>query len=210
MKTLIALVAAWLIAAMTCASGCAPVPQAPLNFTSSAREPTKQVDTSSPVFLAQLAVMKDMYAQYTGLEVEVIWWPCETLNSFYSPSDKQIILCTEFAEYPEVAVFVAAHEMGHAIAFQLLKVADEESADEIAALALIETGRALQLLEAALYFKMEGGDRVGGAGHPSNNFRAWNLACLAAGADGSPAKCVALYQGTKARWEQRLAKWRRE
>jgi hypothetical protein len=214
MKTLYGLILAWLITAMVC-SGCAQVPHS----LDADPKITKQSDTSSSVFLRQAAVVDAMGDRYPGVEYDLWFYPCRTQNSFYFPvtgyypgygsfDAHDIVLCTEFNAYPRVAVYVAAHEMAHAITHQVLGVLDEESADEVAALELIRLGLLQELLDGSLYWAAAGGDETGDSGHPANNFRAWNLACLASGADGHPAECVALYRGTLARWEARLAKGR--
>lgn len=195
-----------LIVLLVALVACAPPPG--LAF-SGATVASKQDDQASRVFLAQEQVILKMKRMYPKLEVDYRWKPCETLNSFYSPEDKTIQLCTEFAKYPKVALFVASHEVGHAVAMQFLNVDDEESADEIGALALLEMGQPEGVLDAALYWADMGDDHIGPWGHPAHNFRAWNLACMAAGSEGHPAKCVDLYQGTRLRWAKRLAKWRK-
>lgn len=173
-----------------------------------AKGPTTQPDNYSEVWQAEMAIMQYMYDQYEWGDntPDVRWKSCGQENGFYSPDLNVIWLCTEFMAHPKVAVFVAAHEMGHAVTWQLLDVLDEESADEVAALALLANGQGDVVLEAALYFQALKGEGKGG-GHPAHQFRAWNLACLAAGADGHPAKCESLYEATRYRWARRLAKY---
>lgn len=163
-------------------------------------------DTWSPVFAQQWEVISEMAKQHPEVKVDIHWIPCGEVNGFYSIEEKDIYLCTETAQYPELAVFVAAHEMGHAIAVQLLHVDDEESADEIGALALIEMGKFDDLMGAALWFLNRSliYDSPSSYGHPSSGFRAWNLACLLVGAEDPRHRCRALYLGTKMRWDRRL------
>lgn len=177
-----------------------------LPATDSATKVTHVDDNATPVYSAQVLVVQSMAAEYPALDLDLRFIPCGELNGFYSPSEKTIYLCTEFAAYPAVALFVAAHETGHAIAMQFLHVGDEESADELGALAMIHQGLLDELLETAIFFREQGEGGTGG-GHPANSFRAWNLACLEAGSEGTPI-CDVLYRGTKARWDRRLADYR--
>lgn len=194
---------------MSLFTACAPMPSDTLDFNSDSK-PVKQVDNSSAVFEKQYEVIYKMWERYPTTEVQVRWAPCGVLNSYYRVMEKTVVLCTEFAAYPKTAVFVAAHEMAHAIAVQHLSVRDEESADEIAAVMMLEFGLGEELLDAALFFGDGGTDNAPPSGHPSRLFRAWNLACLASGYDKHPVKCVYLYRGTKARWDERLKQYRSE
>ncbi len=185
----------WVTQASVCLDNRAALP---------ATQPAPAKDTWSPVFDRQLEVITVMAAEHPDVTVDVLWAPCGGVNGYYVPDRKVIVLCTENAAYPELALFVAAHEMGHAIGIQLLHVDDEESADELGALAMIDQGLERELLEAGIWFLNQGDRGPSSAGHPSNYFRAWNLACMAVGSDDPRHKCRALYQGTKMRWDRRL------
>lgn len=160
---------------------------------------------ASEVFLEQRDIIEKMNAVYPDVEVDVRWEPCEVENSYYSPGDETITLCTEFEAYPEVAVYVAAHEMAHAIQRQTIDTTSEQDADELAALALAKFDRLDVLLAGALYWKAQPNQGRTGEGHPSASFRAWELACIADGADGGTKRCVDLYQGLRVRWNERLS-----
>jgi hypothetical protein len=164
-----------------------------------------RVAPATEAFLAQQAVVSAMEEMYPEVEVEIVWRPCGQVNAFYYPSDKRIVMCTETEKIPGAAVFFAAHEMGHAVAIQLLSTRDEAAADEIAALAMLELGMGKELLEAAIYFKKDGNQyHEDGDSHPSHGYRAWFLACMGASMDGAPAACVNLANTTRMKWWVRL------
>jgi hypothetical protein len=174
--------------------------------TAGPKHPTPEYPASQ-TFLAQRQIIEEMNSVYPDVEVDVRWEPCEEENSFYQPSDQSIHLCTEFEAYPGAAVYVAAHEMAHAIQMQRLDTTGEQDADELAALALIHFGHQQALLDGALYWRTQ--DRQAhhpGDEHPGAGFRGWELACIEDGSepDGS-AECKALYQGLRIRWNTRLA-----
>ena len=175
------------------ALACAPV---------AAEKPAAAKATKT--FLAQKDIVEKMNALYPDVTVDVRWEPCGTLNSFYYFNAQKIILCTEFEAYPGAAVFVAAHEMAHAIQHQLTDVTSEQDADELAALAMVKFGYTDELLDAAMFWKQRSYQGRTGEEHPAAGFRAWELACIAAGSEGAPNMCVALYYGLVVRWSERL------
>lgn len=162
---------------------------------------------ASAVYRAQADIIEKMNSLYPGVEVEVRWEPCDEENSYYQPWDHTIHLCTEMEAHPSAAVVFAAHEMGHAITTQLLSVGGEQEADELAALAMIKFDHRQELLDAALYYKEQADqDHIPGDPHPSNRFRAWEMACIEAGSEpDATGECRDLYQGLRVRWNARLA-----
>lgn len=140
---------------------------------------------ASEAYLMQKRVVEQMKAEYPGVEVKMVWEPCEQVNAFYYWAEKKIVMCTETESAPGVGVVFAAHEMGHAIAHQLLNVEDEGMADEIAADFLVRNGYSMELLQTSLYFKERPNQgRSSRAGHPAPAYRAWFFACMAASVDG--------------------------
>ncbi len=186
--------------------------QAPQAFAPECAEtPGEIIATASPasdVYARQELVITTMLSWYPSVKAVVIWKPCKMLNSFYRGTLQggTIELCTEMEAYPDAALFFAAHEAGHAISHQLAGTMDEQAADEIGALAMIRMGLQTELLGAAIFHETsKPRAHYPGDPHPSNGYRAWELSCLAAGSeDGGPADCVALYQSTKQRWDNRL------
>lgn len=148
-----------------------------------------------------------MNAIYPSVDVSYSWRPCETENSYYSPWTQTITLCTEFSQDPGAAVFVAAHEMAHAVTDQLADVLDENAADEVAALAMIKLDKRDELLAGAMWFRVKPNQKhIPGDPHPGRGFRAWELMCLEDGSEKAGAvECKALYYGIKAKWEHRLS-----
>lgn len=173
----------------------------------SGSEPPPFVPQDAPTALQvqQKRVIDAVQLWYPIKISKIIWAPCGE-NSYYLTSKNGILLCTEMEAHPEAGIFFAAHEVGHATAWQLAGTLDEEAADEIGALALVRLDMVAELVGAATYEAEKHEARhLRYNGHPSDNFRAWNLACLAEGsfADGAP-ECRALYASTKDRWDLRL------
>lgn len=160
---------------------------------------------ATSVFMAQWDIIDKMNRQFPDVEVDIRWMPCGMENSFYVPALKTIVLCTEFERFPQTAVYIAAHEMAHAIQHQLTDVSSEQDADELAALSLVRHGYTTALMCAAMYWRLEPNQGRTGEEHPANGFRAWELACIADGStkDGT-AECRALYDGLVVRWDHRL------
>lgn len=167
---------------------------------------------ASSVFAKQQLVITEMNLLYPDVKVDVRWVPCGEENSGYMPLLKTIYLCTEMEVDASTALVFAAHEFGHAITEQRLGIGDEQSADELAALSLVELGYQQELLDAAVYLKSQAEqDHIPGDPHPSNAYRAWEFACIEAGSEPqtafsvASADCVDLYHGLRVRWERRLA-----
>ena len=185
------------LAVMLCLALSAPLANAGRVYVPPAPKP-------SDTYRAQRDVITKINSLFPNVEVDVRWAPCGEMNAFYDVEEKTILLCTELEEHPGLAVFAAAHEMGHALTHQLTSVTSEQSADEIAALSLIKFGYQKELLEAAVYFAAGRPAHVPGDEHPGAGFRAWELACIETGSDGGSAECRALYQGLRVIWNTRL------
>lgn len=141
------------------------------------------------------------------VDATVVRKACGERNSWYDPSDHTILLCDEMLEFPDAAVFFAAHEASHAVTHQITSSIGEEDADEIAALEMIRLGMLDELLGAAIYWKQQDVQgHIKGDPHPGHGYRAWNLACMEDGSEDRPAApiCRLLYQGTLLRWTTRL------
>lgn len=165
---------------------------------------------ASEVYLRQEAVINAMRKMYPKVEVYVAWKPCKQENGYYYIYAKRIELCTEFEGSPGAAVFVAAHEFAHAVTYQMLFTGGEGDADEIAAISMIRAGYIDDLVTAALWWKSHKRQtQHEGDSHPAAGYRAWELMCIAAGAE-APAdypECAALYQGLRVKWHVRLTRW---
>ncbi len=195
--------------------GCQQIPLAAENLQDSFRSSRKsKTDNWTPVFLRQADIIGDMSADHPDIDFSVIWEPCGQENAFYFPESHTIHLCTELAADPGMAVFAAAHEFGHAIAMQLFDDDGEQSADALAALAMLDHGYQDDLVAAGLYFAHGSPYHIPGDTHPSSGFRAWYLMCMEEGwehntqnsgrfARGSSA-CSMLYSGQDILWHMRL------
>ena len=167
-------------------------------------------DSPSTVYMRQAEIVAAIAEHWAAAGVEitqVTWRPCGEENAYYKPGYKQIELCTEMSEYPDAAQFFAAHEAGHAVAFQLAGTLDEAAADAIGALEMIRMDRRTELLGAALYHRKKVmQDHTRGENHPGNGFRSHFLACMEDGSEDHPAseQCRDLYRGTKLYWDTRL------
>lgn len=196
MRKLIALIAFYCVA---CA--CRPV-----EVTSPAATP------ATDTYISQLRIINAMSADYPTVQWQVRWVPCGEENASYTPSTYTIEICTEIESHPGAAILFAAHEMGHAVAYQMAGVSDENAADEVGALAMLRHGYGRELLDASRYYlALPIHPRMPFDPHPTPSFRAWHMACMAAGAmatedrsmEVSPA-CTALYQATRVFWSTRL------
>ncbi len=159
---------------------------------------------ASDVYSAQKRIIREMNDLYPTVEVTVMWAPCGMVNAAYFPDYHAIVLCTELEQYPDAALGVAAHEMGHAITHQLTDTTDEQDADEVAALSMVHLGYQRELLALGLFFAGMPSEHQAGDPHPGPGFRAWELMCIEAGSEGQPPECVLLFNGLKVRWEHRL------
>lgn len=158
---------------------------------------------ASAVFLRQQEVIDYMKESFPKVEVEVVWKPCRKYNAYYDPNDRTIVLCTEMEDFPEVAVLVAAHEMGHAITDQMLDEMSEYDADELAALALIAKDDLLPLVTAGVYFKRkELQGHMAGDPHPSAGYRAWFFECM--GSVDTDSGCAEMALDTALKWALKL------
>lgn len=158
----------------------------------------------SAVYTAQEAAVELMGSEY-GLDIDVIWTPCGDANGYYSAKADRVILCTEWSEYPDAAIFVAAHEAAHAVLEHRLGGGSESEADQLAVLFLIRHDAREQALAAAAWMLENLRSRQDGDTHDDREIRAWMVACMAAGSeDGGPAECRVLYRGLRALWDARL------
>lgn len=187
-------------------AGCAHYPEPKVEAAGAVSDPS-----GSEVFMAQEAMIDFMRTEYPTVRATVVWKPCGQQNSYYYLKPiRRIELCTEFEADPGAAVFVAAHEFAHAVTDQLTDTTDENDADEIAALSMIEGGYIDELYAAALWWA--GRPRQNhrpGAEHPGSGFRSWELMCLAAGSEtsGDYPHCEALYRGLQLKWYMRTHRW---
>ena len=115
-------------------------------------------------------------------DVYVTMGECDTINAFYYPSNKSIVICYEYATYLEglldpyydtdaelfekvdaVVTFVTLHELGHALVdvYDLPITGNEEDAvDQFAAIVTLEyipSGQSSDILSATLIAYLESG-----------------------------------------------------
>lgn len=146
-------------------------------------------------------------------QVDIQLVDCNTINAFYDPSGKRIIVCYELIDYfltvfkpvaksndeLATAVFGAVafsffHEVGHGLIDQLELPAvgrEEDSADQIATLTLIGTGDegVGMALSGAYWFQLQqkgGNETPFWDEHAFDGQRFYNIVCLIYGSD--PAK----------------------
>ena len=164
-------------------------------------------DAPTALQVQQRRVVEAVQLWYPVKIDAIIWRPCGTENSYYLTSARAVLLCTEMERDPLAGAFYAAHEAAHAVTWQLAGTLDEEAADEVGVLTLLRLGMTAELLGTAKRFYERHDPRhLRWDGHPSDLFRAWNIACLADGSfeTGDP-NCQALYVSTRDRWAMRLA-----
>ncbi len=143
-------------------------------------------------------------------QVDIQLVDCNTVNAFYDPNGKRIIVCYELIDYfltvfkPVVkdhdelgsAVFGAVafsffHEVGHALIDQLELPAvgrEEDSSDQIATLTLIGTGDegVGMALSGAYWFQLQqkgGNETPFWDEHAFDGQRFYNIVCLIYGSD---------------------------
>ena len=143
-------------------------------------------------------------------QVEIQLVACNTVNAFYDPNGKRIIVCYELIDYflsvfkpvaksndeLGTAVFGAVafsffHEVGHALIDQLELPAvgrEEDSADQIATLTLIGTGDegVGMALSGAYWFQLQqkgGNETPFWDEHAFDGQRFYNIVCLIYGSD---------------------------
>lgn len=183
---------------MTKLLACWAVLTALFATTASAEPPTK---TPSKEYESQLRVINDM-ADWSGVDVNVTFEPCGMINGSYSPRYNTIYLCTETSEMPGVGRFIAAHEMAHAILWNLNGDTSEYHADELAALFLLEGYDDEEDLQAAaVWFVTDSSPKRKGDEHPSDAYRAVWLVKMIDGYLENGYKETLLYKGTLVRYE---------
>lgn len=195
------------IGLVTALCGACQIPSDARSEQSGVASPVTPDPQITEMVMAQTAVLQAMHLMYPQVEVDVVWRMCGQENSYYFSQVKRIVLCTEMSSHPGTALFFAAHEFGHAVTGQILDTLDEQDADEIGALALIQLDLKAELLEAALYHKSQPWQwHLPGDSHPSNRYRAWELACLEDGSEDNPVSpiCGGFYRAIATRWAIRI------
>lgn len=157
---------------------------------------------------SQAKVIEYMLSDTPAEDTQVWWEPCGQDNAFFFPPKGPIVLCLEMFDTP-AAIFVAAHEAGHALQHRLgLPVdsddeAEERAADELAALFLIEMGNYDAVVGGAKWFMQDANvDKA----HPDHSERAEYLLCLAAGGEAAregrtgTMDCMIAYQEKFLHW----------
>lgn len=143
-----------------------------------------QLGQSVQNFLQQAQIYEQMYLGFNNIfalqePLTLNQRECGTVNAFYSPSDRQIIMCYELADYlfnlfadhrqpgdapielPTISTlaFVMLHELGHAFV-DILDVPvlgrEEDAVDQFSTVLLAQTGGGRETAEgAATWFYLE-------------------------------------------------------
>lgn len=151
-------------------------------------------------YAAQLHIIQHMSARFE-VDVDVVFEPCGELNGSYYPSTNTIHLCTESSESPAAGRFIAAHEMAHAILWNLNGDLSEYHADELAALVLLANEDDVDALQgAAVWFVTMDNVKHPGQSHPSDQYRAIWLLKMVDGYLARDYPSKVLYQGTLVRY----------
>ncbi len=81
---------------------------------------------------------------FPGVETEVRWQTCGTVNAYYEPAAKRVTLCRELRTLkPGVIRYILAHELAHGVIIQrdvAFVGSSEWAADELSSLVLILMG----------------------------------------------------------------------
>lgn len=162
-------------------------------------EPPKK-PTPSEEYQSQIDIIVKM-AQWFKVDVNVTLEPCGVVNGSYSPRTNTITLCTETSELPGAGRFIAAHEMAHAILWNLNGDPSEYHADELAAIFLLRVmDDETDLQAAAVWFATDAQPKSPGDPHPSDVYRAvWLLKMVDGYLDNGHWE-KALYEGTLYRY----------
>ncbi len=166
-------------------------------FYSSAGDPTNQAIEAAARESRLVEEIASGLNQAFALprDVAIGMGECNEPNAFYSPADKQLVICYELFAFllkvfeqdtDKVAgslVFIIFHELGHAVIdiYQLPAVGrEEDAADQLAALVLISGGgdEAQSVLAAAEFFdRISTGELDFADEHSLNQQRVYNILC---------------------------------
>lgn len=115
-----------------------------------------------------------------------MWTQCGSPNAAYMPLMDMMYMCTELPE--KLIPFVTAHEMAHAVIYQMqipYTGSQEVAADELASIYLASTGQRQSILDFAIFdYGMP--DPGVDDEHPQSHKRAWTVACLEDGSEVKP------------------------
>lgn len=133
-----------------------------------------------------------------GMRVDLVWTECGQTNAFYVPMFQMVVMCDELlTEDPGFVRFVAAHEMAHAIMFQLdvpYTGSQEDAADELAGVVLPPD----DVLAAGLWWAQREDHYDPTDDHSFASKRAYTLVCLADGAEERPVSLYCSYRYKRA------------
>jgi putative metallopeptidase DUF4344 len=125
---------------------------------------------------------------YPDLNVRITLETCGEVNAYTeedkdNPGGYHVAICRETLQrQPRLARFYFAHELAHATVHQYeipFTGSEEDAADELAALIMVENGWAIDVMYAARYFLDQEDDVPAWDPHPPNDKRAFTLRCLA-------------------------------
>jgi hypothetical protein len=133
---------------------------------------------------------------------------CGEVNAFYTPEDRTVTLCKELLDTAEPSRlrFYFAHELAHAVIDQMdipFTGSEEDAADEMAAVIMVDSGMAKDVLFTADYFYTRNLDAPPWDPHASDMKRAFNLKCIAVRAPKS-AICQKGWDATELGWKRLL------
>lgn len=127
------------------------------------------------------------------VELSISWMDCPSFDALYQPVTKEILICLGVADVGvDVTRFVIAHELAHALIWQLdlpITGSEEWAADEFATLVAIATGHPGDALGAAAKFEdVLTVPPTAGDDHPFGPVRARDIRCIVAGSHGDDDK----------------------
>ena len=173
--------------------------------------------TPAQIAAEQSEVVEYMLEDTAAGGVKIEWAACGVENAWYWWGGGPIHMCLELDNSP-APVFAAAHEAGHALVDGLGLYVDphnpygqEQAADELAALFLIEMGKYDAVVGGAAWFMRDFETRSRDGVHPPHAARARELLCLVDGGEqehlgtsGNP-DCLELYRTVWIRWAYSIA-----
>ncbi len=187
----------------------APIPQEqpepPVGFITSLYPPSLEGAEAQPTLSDLYAIGPIVDAMtYPGMEVKVLWKRCGHVNGYYYPSARRIVLCHELRTIGAPFIrFVVAHEMAHAVIFQLniaFTGIHEVAADEFGAINLVFTDNRDDLYEVAKYWLTRGHPEDPFDEHTGDIRRGATLFCLAEGFVQRNSACGA-------EWNRAISSW---
>jgi hypothetical protein len=145
---------------------------------------------------------------FDGVNTTWTWADCGQINAYYFPGKQEVVMCNELRKLePGVIRYIFAHELSHGVIMQLripYTGSHEATADELAALMLVVTGRDADVLAAARWWLTMGRDENPYDDHPGDVRRAHNLLCMVLTYADHTAGCNTRFERVAAAWVRLL------